>query len=180
LGQNPPSTHPFSPSPFLRNAHNRPSLPQRAAQWHNTVDPRATLETEFVNNSYSNRIHPLVYFFLTIVRSSSVRVKIVRTPPRVRFGLRSLINIGRCPSNFCCKDQTLSAKDISLCASIHCHSSRLEHWRRTRTSRRTSSTDFEGRRTTAGNPRHHHCSADLHHRCQHTTPSARPPRESSW
>jgi hypothetical protein len=155
----------FSPSPFLCKAHNRPSLPQQVAQRPNTVDPRVTPETEFVKNSLSNMIHPLFDFFLTISRSSLVRDKIVRTPPLLRFGARSPINSGRCPSNFCRKDQTLIAKDFSLSALIHRHSSRLEHWRRTRTSRKTSSTIFEGRRTTAGNPLHHRGSTELRRCC---------------
>jgi hypothetical protein len=118
-------------------------------------------------------IHPLFNFSQTIARSSLVRDKIVRTPPRLRFGARNPINSGRCPSIFSRKDQTLSAKNFSLCATIRRHSSWLEHWRRTRTSRKISSIDFEARKTTAWHL-HRHCgSIELHHRRQHETPSAR-------
>jgi hypothetical protein len=100
LGQNLSRPNSFYPSPSLRKAHNRPSVPRRAAQRPNTIDPRVTPETEFVKNSHPNRIHPLFNFSLTIARSSLVRDKIVRSPPRLRFSARSPINSDQCPSIF--------------------------------------------------------------------------------
>jgi hypothetical protein len=75
------------------------------------------------NELVTERDSPLLDFSPANVGSSSVRDRIARTFSRLRSSVRSPINSGRCPLNFCRKDRALGApprhrlrRSTTLCA----------------------------------------------------------------
>jgi hypothetical protein len=91
--------------PFqTRATPRRPHWPRSpVAQHHQSKgNPRNQVHEELITKKDS----PHFLFLPNYREISLIRDKIVRTP-RIRSGARSLINSGRCPLSFCCKDQTL-------------------------------------------------------------------------